>query len=100
MTLRHVVMWRMAADEAEERAEHAREGARLLTALDGVVPEIRALSVGPNSEYPDANWDLVLIVDVDDVDALERYQVHPEHEKVVAYMRSVVSTRAAVDIRI
>ena len=97
MTLRHVVMWRMAADDAEERAAHAAEGARRLAALDGVVPEILAISVGPNSEYPDANWDLALIVDVADVAALERYQVHPAHEEVVAYMRSVVGARAAVD---
>ncbi|MDA4892116.1 MULTISPECIES: Dabb family protein [unclassified Microbacterium] len=98
MTLRHVVMWRMAAEDPRQRAEHAAEGARLLAALEGVVPEIQSLSAGPNAAYPEENWDLVLVADFADQAALERYQVHPAHQEVVAYIRSVVGARAAVDI--
>ncbi|QPE04211.1 Dabb family protein [Microbacterium schleiferi] len=97
MTLRHVVMWTMAAGDATTRAEHAAEVARRLNALVGVVPEIRALSAGANSEYPDVNADVVLIMDVDDLDSLEAYQVHPAHEEVAGYIRSVVASRHAVD---
>jgi len=42
----------------------------------------------------------VLVADFDSVADLEAYQVHPAHEEVVAYVRSVAAARAAVDIEI
>ncbi len=36
-------------------------------------------------------------MDVDDLDSLEAYQVHPAHQEVAAYIRSVVASRHAVD---
>lgn len=98
MTLRHVVMWTMAAEDAATRAEHAAEVARRLSDLVGVIPEIRALSAGVNSAYPDVNADVVLIMEVEDLDALEAYQVHPAHQEVAAYIRSVVASRHAIDV--
>lgn len=97
MSIRHVVSWKLAASDSAVRAEQAAEVARLLNALDGVVPQLRSISAGPNMVYPDANWDVTLVADFDSVDDLEAYQVHPEHEKVVAYVRSVVESRVAVD---
>jgi hypothetical protein len=98
--LRHVVTWKLASEDDAERAQQAAEVARRLNALDGVVPQLRSISAGANSEYPDVNWDVTLIADFDSVEALEQYQVHPAHEEVVAYVRSVVSSRAAVDFEI
>ncbi|MGN8026779.1 Dabb family protein [Microbacterium sp. 22242] len=100
MTLRHVVSWKMAAEDPAVRAEHAAGVASRLAALVGVVPEIRALSTGVNTAYPDANWDVALVADFDDVDGLEAYQVHPAHQDVVAYVRSVVGARTAVDFEV
>lgn len=98
--IRHVVSWKLAAEDAVERAEQAAEVARRLNALDGVVPQLRSISAGANTAYPDTNWDVTLIADFDSIAALEEYQVHPAHEEVVAYVRSVVASRAAVDFEI
>ena len=100
MTLRHVVSWKMAAEDPAERAEHAAGIASRLEALVGVVPQIRTLSAGVNVAYPDANWDVVLVADFDDLAGLEAYQVHPAHQEVVAYVRSVVGGRSAVDFEV
>lgn len=100
MTLRHVVMWKMAATDATQRAAHAEEVARRLQALDGVVPEILSLSVGANSEYPETNWDVTLVADFADLAGLEAYQAHPAHQEAGAYIRSVAGSRAAVDFTI
>ena len=100
MTLRHVVSWKMAAEDPAERAEHAAGIASRLEALVGVVPEIRALSTGVNVAYPEANWDVSLVADFDDLAGLEAYQVHPAHKEVVAYVRSVVGGRSAVDFEV
>ncbi|WP_228528109.1 Dabb family protein [Microbacterium sp. UFMG61] len=98
--IRHVVTWKLAAEDAGERAAQAAEVARRLHALDGVVPQLRSISAGANMAYPDANWDVTLVADFDSIAALEEYQVHPAHEDVVAYVRSVVASRVAVDFEV
>ncbi|MGW8481947.1 Dabb family protein [Microbacterium sp. NPDC055903] len=100
MTLRHVVTWKLAAEDASVRAAQAAEVARLLNALKGVVPEILEISAGANSLYPEANWDVTLIADFADAAALEAYQVHPAHVEAAGYIKSVVGGRVAVDFEV
>lgn len=100
MTIRHVVSWKLASEDAVERAAHAAEVARRLNALEGVVPQLLSISAGANMAYPDANWDVTLVADFASIDDLEQYQVHPAHEEVVAYVRSVVASRVAVDFEV
>lgn len=100
MSIRHVVSWKLAASDPAVRAEQAAEVARLLNALDTVVPQLRSISAGANVAYPDANWDVTLVADFDSIDDLEQYQVHPAHEAAAAYIRTVVASRVAVDFEI
>ncbi|QTV80110.1 Dabb family protein [Microbacterium sp. NIBRBAC000506063] len=100
MTLRHVVMWKLASTDAAERSAQAAELVRRLHALEGFVPQIRAITASANTLYPEANWDATLTVDFDSVEALEEYRVHPDHQEVVAYVASVVSERAVVDFEV
>ncbi|MGB3374153.1 MAG: Dabb family protein [Microbacterium sp.] len=95
--IRHVVSWKLAEEDAARRGEQAAEVARRLSALMGVVPELRAVSAGANIAHPDTNWDVTLVADVESLDALEAYQVHPAHKEVGAYIKSVVASRVAVD---
>lgn len=97
MSIRHVVSWRLAATDPAEKAEHAARIVAALESLVGVVAEIRSLTAGVDVAGGD-NWDVVLIADFDDLDAVVRYQVHPAHQKVGTFIRSVVSQRMAVDI--
>lgn len=99
MSIRHVVSWQLAATDPLVKAEHAARISADLRDLVGVVPEIRALTVGPDVAGG-ANWDLALVVDFDDLDAVARYQVHPDHEKAAVFIRSVVSSRMAVDLEL
>ena len=96
--IRHVVSWRLAATEPTARAADAAAIVERLEALVGVVPEIRALQVGTDV-VGEPNWDVVLIADYEDLDALARYQVHPAHEAAAAFIRSVTTEKAAVDVQ-
>ncbi|MFJ2370297.1 Dabb family protein [Microbacterium sp. NPDC087665] len=100
MTIRHVVSWKLASDDAAERAAQAAEVARRLNALEGVVPQLLSISAGANVVLPDANWDVVLVADFASVETLDEYQVHPAHLEAAAYIRSVVSARVAVDFEV
>jgi hypothetical protein len=96
MTIRHVVMWRLATTDDAERAEQAATIKAKLESLPPLVPQLQQLEVGVNA-LPSGDFDVVLISDFADEEALQGYQQHPEHEKVAAYIRSVVGGRAAVD---
>ena len=98
--IRHVVAWKLAAEDAEERASHAQRIVSDLHALVGVVPEIESLSAGANSLDLPGNWDVVLIADFADESALDAYQVHPEHKKIAEFIGTVRSDRVAVDFTV
>nr|WP_315267876.1 Dabb family protein [Microbacterium lemovicicum] len=98
MSLRHIVLWRLDADDADTRALHAEELRTRLEGLQDVIPEIDSIQVGPNVAFPGANWDVALVSEFADAEALERYIVHPAHQEVVEYVRSVTKDRAAIDV--
>lgn len=100
MTLRHVVTWKMAATDPTERAQHAAGIVSRLEGLVGVVPSIRSLSTGVNALPIEGNWDVTLVADFDDAAGLDAYQMHPAHQEVVGYVRSVSGGRCAVDFEI
>jgi len=99
MTIRHVVSWKLATSDDSERAEQAAAVKAGLESLPATIPEILALEVGVNALSAD-NFDVVLISDFADEDALQRYVDHPDHQRVAAYIRSVVGGRSAVDFRV
>ncbi|GAA3883571.1 Dabb family protein [Leifsonia kafniensis] len=96
MTIRHVVSWQLATADPAEKAEQAARIAESLEALVGQVDGLHALTVGTDV-VGGGNWDVVLIADFDDVEAIDRYQVHPEHVTAAGYIRSVVAQRSCVD---
>ncbi|PJJ65034.1 Dabb family protein [Compostimonas suwonensis] len=100
MTVRHVVTWKLLATEPEEKAAAAARIAELLVALPATVSEIRDIRVGANSVDAEGNWDVVLIADYDDAEALGRYQVHPDHQAAAGVIRTLVSERATVDFEL
>ncbi len=97
MSIRHIVLWKLAADDADTRALHAEQIAERLLSLRGVVDEIDHIEVGRNVANPQSNWDVALVSEFADVEALERYQVHPAHQEVAAFVRSLVAERSCVD---
>jgi hypothetical protein len=95
--LKHVVSWKIADSASPEGRGKIASIVAGLQSLVGVVPSIRSLSVGPSVVSGPNHWDLALIVDFDDEAGLEAYQVHPEHQKVGAHIRSQVTAQASVD---
>lgn len=100
MTIRHVVSWKLAAEDDELRRAEAAEIASRLNALVGVVPSVLRLSAGVNMAYEGVNWDVTLVADFEDLAALEAYQVHPAHAEVGGYIKPRVAARAAVDFEL
>lgn len=97
--VKHIVMWKLKefAAGADKKA-NAIQMKKKLEALQGVVPGAYKMEVGLN--YNPAGFDVVLYSEFNDHDALEGYQIHPEHIRVQEFVREVVSERASADYMI
>lgn len=98
--IRHIVSWGLSSEDPAQRDADAEGVRSRLEALNGVVPGLRSLTVGRDLGDTDGNWDLVLVSEHDDRAALEAYQSHPEHLAAVAFVKSVVARRSAVDVEL
>lgn len=99
--LKHIVMWRFVEGaEGKSRKENALWMKEHLEALVGVVPEIRSMEVGVNCYPGETAYDAVLISTFDDVDAMNRYKVHPAHVAVAEYCKKVRESRVDIDYEI
>jgi hypothetical protein len=99
--IRHIVLWRLK-DEAEgtDKATNAARIAVALKSLVGTIDGLISLEVGADAVGLPGAWDLALLADFEDEEALKRYQVHPKHVEVGKFISSVRLDRAVVDYRV
>ena len=76
----HVVLARFP-DPAD-----ADEAARLLRTLPDKIDLIRSISVGRDVLHSERSYDLGWIIELDSLDDLETYTVHPEHQAVANWI--------------
>lgn len=80
--LRRVVLWRMKAEDVDQRAKDALQIKEALESMRGKIPGMLAIDVGVNvSNSPDAS-EVCMMVDYEDEAALAVYETHPVHEAV------------------
>lgn len=89
--IRHVVLMRFA-DPAD-----APEAKSRLEALSGRIPGLLSLDVGLDVLRSEASYDLSLVTTHETLQALDDYQVHPEHQEFKTWVGSRLTGRAAVD---
>ncbi|HEX3026289.1 MAG TPA: Dabb family protein [Clostridia bacterium] len=94
--VKHIVMWKLKdTAEGSPKKTNAIKIKKMLEALQGVVPGAYKMEVGIN--YNPGGYDVVLYSEFNDHDALESYQVHPEHIRVKEFVHSVASARVVTD---
>jgi hypothetical protein len=109
--LKHIVMWKLKEEaEGAGKKQNALEMKKRLEKLKGPISEIQELEVGlqmepspfvkTSGDKPEAAYDLVLYSTFRDKGDLEKYQKHPEHQKVVEFVKKVVADRKVVDYEV
>ena len=92
--IKHIVMWTVKGEVAEaDKLEMKRQ----LESLKGVVPSLVDIEIGMNFADGDAAMDMVLYSEFQSVEDLKAYAGHPEHLKVVGFVKPLVCERAVVD---
>jgi Stress responsive A/B Barrel Domain. len=97
--VKHVVCWKLK-DEAEgnTKLQNALIAKEMLEDLREVIEEIRSIKVGINAPgTPEGNWDMILESEFTTLRDLETYANHPDHLKVVDFIKKIVEGRICVD---
>ena len=90
----HIVLFKFKSDTTATQVQQLAEG---LGALPHTIEEIREFRFGTDVLRSERSYDLGLVSSFDDLEALQRYQVHPDHQKVVALVKVIASSVVAVD---
>lgn len=98
--IKHVVMWKLKdVAEGKTKAENAEVMKELLEDLPNKIQELDSAEVGINILEGDeaAICDVVLTTEFESKEDLKAYAVHPDHQKVVEFIKKVVMERRVVD---
>lgn len=95
--VKHIVLWNFVEELSQE--ERLKAGAKMKELLEPIkekVPGAIEIKVVLN-ELNSSNRDVALISTFETVNALQSYQVHPDHVEAGKYVRSVTCNRACMD---
>lgn len=94
-------MWTLKEEaEGAKATENAAVMKEKLEALVGRIEGLRHLEVSFDIVEADPECHVVLCSEHDDVDALNHYQGHPEHQACVAFVKKVAAGRKVLDYAI
>jgi hypothetical protein len=65
--------------------------------LPALIPEIREFVFGQDILRTERSWDYCLVSTFESVEAMNRYQVHPDHQIVVQKVRAMCDSIVVVD---
>ncbi|MFP4369783.1 MAG: Dabb family protein [Candidatus Kapaibacterium sp.] len=96
--VKHLVFFRFKeAAECKPKIVNIAKVKDALEELPGKINFIKDYEVGFNVNESERAWDMSLISSFDDTEQLREYSVHPEHVKVVNFIKQVVHESAVVD---
>jgi hypothetical protein len=84
----------------ENKEANISKAKKMLNALESSVGTLDSIEVGLNFADEDRAMDLSIITKFKDKDALSQYATHPEHLKVIEFIKQVVSYTKVVDYTI
>ena len=94
----HIVQWKVKDQALDlDKGGILKKMKASLEALTECIEEVISLQVGLNEKPSDVASDIVLLTTFADWDALNRYQVHPEHVKAGVFIKEVATERRVVD---
>jgi hypothetical protein len=95
--IKHIVMWDLRGDTADEKARGISLLKRSFESLRGRIPGLLHLEIGVDSSGIDYACDVVLYTEFDSQAALDAYGSHPEHLRVKHELADLRVARHQVD---
>ena len=92
----HIVMFQFREENKKANIIQAKQ---MLENLMGTVPTLKSMDVGLNFSTEERAMDLSIITTFENKEGLDAYAVHPEHLKVVDFIKTVVEYSKVVDYK-
>ena len=92
--LHHIVMMKFKPGVSEEDINRM---AQLLDALPERITEIQTYEFGRDIVRSERSYDFALVSGFANLEAMQRYQVHPDHQKALTHIRAICEDICAVD---
>ena len=92
--LRHVVFFKFKKEVGEGEIADLEQS---LAELPPVIPEILSYEFGRDLVRSERSYDLALVSTFKDLDALQRYQKHPDHQVVLKKVNECCESVLSVD---
>ncbi|MBD3919597.1 Dabb family protein [Paenibacillus sp. PR3] len=89
----HIVMFKLK----DRSAESIERTAQVLRDMEGKIDELKHLEVGIDVLHSERSYDIALVTKFESMEALEAYQVHPVHKKVIEHMSQVRDASVSAD---
>ena len=70
---------------------------KMLVGLEDSIESLLSIEVGINISTKPSAYDIVLTADFNNEKGLDEYRVHPEHVKVLDYLKVVMEKAVVVD---
>jgi len=96
--VKHIVMFRLK-DFVNQDIKNAnlQKMKEMLEGLKNIISELKSIEVGINFNISSTAFDIVLITEFDNRADLQAYIDHPEHQKVIQFIRKIVALRYVID---
>ncbi|WP_139992423.1 Dabb family protein [Paenibacillus paridis] len=91
--LTHIVFFKLKDGSKESVARTAQ----VLRDMEGKIEVLKSIEVGIDVLHSERSYDIALITKFDSMEALEVYQIHPVHKKVIEHMMQVREASVSVD---
>lgn len=99
--IKHIVMWRLnETAHGKTKSENAYELRTKLLAMKGKVNGLIRIEVGFDFSNEKDSCDVVLYSEFENREALEEYQIHPDHNEIKSWLSEVRYERRVVDYEI
>lgn len=98
--IRHIVLWNVRGDSAEEKCRNIDILRASFHNLRGRIPGMLHLEIGVDSSRVDYACDVVLYSEFESQAALDAYTVHPEHLRVKEALGGLRIARHQVDYQV
>jgi hypothetical protein len=95
--LKHIVLMKSLEKDEVEKQMILNSVSEELESLSETVTAIENMEVGRNISSSDSAYDIALVIDFVDTEALNTYRIHPEHQRVLKYLKSQEIEIAVVD---
>jgi hypothetical protein len=99
--IKHIVLWKIKDSyEGRSKKELIINLKAMLDNLKLVIPEIKNIEVGANLSTSLSALDMALYSEFETEEGLNSYRNHPEHKKVVDYLKNIALAGYIVDYKV